>query len=317
MKPILDSRQLMAFEALARSGSFTKAAREIFLTQSAVSHAIKALEREMGVRLFDRVGKRAQLTQAGEELLLHASRILREMRDARSAIDEMQNWGYSRLRVGASTTACQHILPTVLREFKQSFPQCSIRIEPGDQSRQFELLRASQIDLALTLQTPGQTDLNFVPLFDDELRFVVSPLHPWGRLGRALREDLPTELLVLYNTGSYTSRLVTEYFRRQDTTLGNFIELGSMEAIKELVKVGIGAGILAPWIAQRELLDGSLVSVPLGRSRLKRTWGICHLKGRRLTLAEETFTGLCHAVAETIHQTVDEVADAPAEQALA
>ena len=119
MKSILDSRQLLAFTMLARRGSFTLAAKDLFLTQSAVSHAIKALEEEVGTRLFDRTGKRARLTQTGEQFLRHAEKILQEMELARAGLEHMSNWGHSRLHVGASTTACQHILPTVLREFRQ------------------------------------------------------------------------------------------------------------------------------------------------------------------------------------------------------
>ncbi|MCC5025548.1 MAG: LysR family transcriptional regulator [Candidatus Synoicihabitans palmerolidicus] len=100
MSSLLNSRQLLAFSTLARHGSFTSAAKELFLTQSAVSHAIKSLETELGVRVFDRVGKKAHLTQAGERLLVHADRILRAMQDARSGIEELQSWGQSRLRVG-------------------------------------------------------------------------------------------------------------------------------------------------------------------------------------------------------------------------
>ena len=96
--------------------------------------------------------------------------------------------------------------------------------------------------------------------------------------------------------------MVADYFRRDGLELTNFIELGSMEAIKELVKVGLGPGVLAPWIARRELDEGSLVSLPLGAKKLKRTWGVAHLKGRRLALAEETFAGLCESVAETLHR---------------
>lgn len=302
MKPTLDSRQLHAFAALARRGSFTLAAKDLFLTQSAVSHAIKALEDDVGCRLLDRVGRKVLLTQAGEQFLRHTEKILREMETARSGLDTLTKWGHGRLRVGASTTACQHILPTVLREFRQSYPKCVIRIEPGDHGHQLELLRGGHIDLAVILEPPGQTltEYTFVPLFQDELRFVVAPLHPWAALGRAPRESIEAETLVLYNKTSHTFRLVNDYFRDEKITLSNFIELGSMEAIKELVKIGIGAGVLAPWIARQELESGALVSLPLGQRKLKRRWGVAHLKGRRLALAEETFVGLCVSVTEVM-----------------
>ena len=302
MKPTLDSRQLHAFAALARRGSFTLAAKDLFLTQSAVSHAIKALEEDVGCRLLDRVGRRVLLTQAGEQFLRHTEKILREMEAARAGLEHLTKWGHGRLRVGASTTACQHILPTVLREFRQSYPKCEIRIEPGDHGQQLDLLRSGQIDLAIVLEPPAQAMLEFVfvPLFQDELRFVVAPLHPWAKSGHAPLESVAAETLVLYNKSSQTFRLVSEYFREEKVALSNVIELGSMEAIKELVKIGIGAGVLAPWVARAELESGSLVSLPLGARKLSRRWGVAHLKGRRLALAEETFVGLCESVSEVL-----------------
>jgi DNA-binding transcriptional LysR family regulator len=303
MKPTLDSRQLHAFSALARRGSFTLAAKDLFLTQSAVSHAIKALEDDVGCRLLDRIGRRVMLTQAGEQFLRHTEKILREMEAARAGLQNLTQWGHGRLRVGASITACQHILPTVLREFRQSYPRCVIRIEPGDHGQQLELLRGGHIDLALMIEPQAATTLSeftIVPLFQDELRFLVSPLHPWAEAGKAPREGIETETIVLYNKSSHTFRLVSDYFREEKIAFNNFIELGSMEAIKELVKIGIGAGVLAPWIARAELENGSLVSVPLGPRKLRRRWGVAHLKGRRLALAEETFVGLCVSVSERL-----------------
>lgn len=303
----LDSRQLIAFSALARCQSFTRAAKELFLTQSAISHAIKALETEVGSRLFDRAGRRVLLTQAGEQFHRHTEKILHEMEAARAGLDALSRWGHGRLRVGASTTACQYLLPTVLREFKQSFSKAEITIEPGDHAAQVELLQSNRIDLAIMLEPDRRGDFDFVPLFNDELRLLTSPMHPWVQQNRTTRGPLETETLILYNKSSYTFRLVADYFRNERVPIGHSIELGSMDAIKELVKIGVGVGVLAPWIAQPELESGALVSFPLGRKRLRRTWGIAHLRGRRLPLGEETFIGLCRSVTEHFgdnpHQT--------------
>lgn len=305
MKPTLESRQLHAFAALARRGSFTLAAKDLFLTQSAVSHAIKALEDDVGCRLLDRIGRRVLLTPAGEQFLRHTEKILCEMDAARAGLEHLTKRGHGRLRVGASTTACQHILPAVLREFRPSYPQCVIRIEPGDHDQQLDLLRGGHVDLALLLEPPGSdmAVLTFVPLFQDELRFVVAPLHPWAAPGHAPRESIGAETLVLYNEARETYRRVSEYFREEEIALSNYIELGSMEAIKELVEIGIGAGVLAPWIARDELARGTLVSLPLGTRKLPRCWGVAHLKGRRLAPAEESFVGLCLSACEVLGQT--------------
>src|SRR5258708_26594910 len=145
MTPLpLDSRQLRAFSILARTGSFTAAARELHLTQSAVSHAIRSLEEDVGCRLLDRTGKKATLTQSGEQLLQRTDRILSEMELAREELKRLGKWGASRLRLTATLTICQHLLPTVLREFKESFPACAITLEPGDTAGALEAVWAAR-----------------------------------------------------------------------------------------------------------------------------------------------------------------------------
>ena len=300
MNHTIDSRQLRAFSILARTGSFTMAAKELYLSQSAVSHSMKALEQDIGCRLLDRMCKKVMLTQAGEQLLQHTEKILQEMSSARASLEQLGKWGRGRLRIGASTTACHYILPTVLREFKESFPQCLISIEPGDTPEAIDSMRNNRIDLALTLAPRNEDQFEFHPLFHDELCFITSPMHPWAQRGHVQRSEIPKQSYILYNKNSYTFRMVEDYFREEQMSLNTVIELGSMEATKELVKLGLGVSILAPWIAQKELLEKSLVTLPLGRRKLKRTWGISHWKGRRLTLAEETFVELCRSVTDGI-----------------
>ena len=303
----LDSRQLLAFLQLAKTGSFTLAAREMNLSQSAVSHSIRALEEAVGCRVFDRLTKKVVLTQAGEHLLHHAEKIFREMAAAKTSLAHLGKWGRGRLRIGATPTACQYILPAVLREFKESFPDFQIMIEPGDTPDAVEALRQSRIDLALALEPRREDGVEFIPVFKDEMAFILPPLHPWAQARKVDRTDLAKQNYVLYNRNSQTFRLVDEYFREERVTLHSFIELGSMEAIKELVKLGLGVSILASWIVQDEIASGALVALPLGRRKLVRSWGVMHWKGRRLTLAEETFIGLCRSVSENLLQRAGDV----------
>ena len=295
----LDTRQLRAFVTLARRGSFTLAARDLHLSQSAVSHSMKALETDVGCRLFDRMGKKVLLTQAGEQLLQHADRILREMASARESIGLLGKWGRTRLRIGASTTACQYILPGVLRRFQRDYPQSTVVVEPSDTADAMDLLRSNRVDLALTLEPKTDPDFEFVPLFADTLHFVVAPSHPWAQAGRVVREEIPKQHCIIYRKNSVTSRLIAEYFKDEDMVLNLVMELGSMEAIKEMVKHGLGISILAPWIARHEIEAGTLVSMSLGRRKLKRTWGILHLRERRLSMAEETFVRRCREMVES------------------
>jgi len=300
MSQPLDSRQLRAFSILARTGSFTATAQELHLSQSAISHAMKALEQEIGCRLLDRMGKTVVLNQAGEQLLVHVEKVLQEMDTARAELGRLGKWGSSRLRIGASTTACQHVLPAVLREFKESFPQCAISIEPGDTPEMIDALRAHRIDLAVNLEPRREEPLEFRPLFADELVFITSPLHPWAQAGKVVRDEIPRQHYILYGKGSYTFQMIERYFREEQIVLHSLLDLGNMEAIKELVKLGLGVSILALWTARKELGEKSLVALPLGRRKLKRRWGVLHWRGRRLSLAEETFVGLCESVCAKI-----------------
>jgi DNA-binding transcriptional LysR family regulator len=295
MKAPLDSRQLRAFATLARTGSFTQAARELHLTQSAISYSIKSLEADVGCRLLDRLGKKVTLTQAGEQLLHHGARILQEMESARESLTHLGKWGRGRLRLGASTTACQHLIPPVLREFKESFPEHVISIEPGDTPAIVAALLQHRIDLALALEPENEPQLDFHQLFTDELHFLVGAQHAWAQTGQVERADIPRQNYILYSKSSVTFRLTESYFRKENMVLNTMMEIGSMEATKELAKLGLGICILAPWVAKKEIEEGSLVALPLGRRKLVRRWGILHWRDKRLNLAEETFLGLCES----------------------
>jgi DNA-binding transcriptional LysR family regulator len=300
MNAPLDVRQLRALVTLAQTGSFTRTARHLHLSQSAISHSIKALEAEVRCRLLDRVGRSVILTQAGEQLLGHAQRILSEMDEARERLKHLGKWGHGRIRIGASPTSCQYLLPKVLREFKESFPQCFIQIEPGDTPTALELLENHRIDLALALEPRHLGQLEFRPLFKDDLRFLVSPLHQWAKTGRVDRTEITSQRFILYTKRSYMAEMIEAYFQREKLVLPTSIELGNMEAIKELVKLGLGISILAPWVAEKELAEGSLHMLALGPRKLERTWGILLRKGQQLSLAHQTFIGLCAAVCDNL-----------------
>jgi len=289
----IDSRQLRAFVSLARHGSFTVAAKELCLTQSAVSHSMRALEEDLGCRLFDRMGKKILLTLAGEQLLPHAEEILKRMEKARAGVTKLSQWGQSKLRVCASTTACQYILPGVIRDFQKTFPKVQLNIEPGDTTEAVDLLDQRSIDCAICLEPNREERFEFRPLFSDELLFLVGAEHPWARQGRVERNEIPDQNYVLYNKGTYTFELIEKYFRDEHIALNTVIELRSMEAIKELVKAGIGISILAPWVAEKEIAERSLSAFPLGKRKLKRQWGVLHWRNPNLPLPLTQFVEAC------------------------
>jgi DNA-binding transcriptional LysR family regulator len=296
----LDTRQIRAFISLARSGSFTQAGRELHLTQSAISHAIKALETDLSCQLFHRQGKTVHLTHHGRELLPHAETILQEMSQARASLGALDKTPRGRLTIGCTPAASQFILPTVFREFKESFPQYDIRVVPGETPQTIDRMLNNELDLSVTLRPPDVSRLECHPIFEDELEFLVSPLHPWATKTPRIK-DANAETFIVSSRSSLNFSIIQEFFLKQGVRLNHFIELGSSEAIKELAKLGLGIAIAARWIARAEIEAGQLVPVPLTKGKLRRRWVTSSLKGRRLNLAERTFVGLCEEVGRRMH----------------
>ena len=222
-------------------------------------------------------------------------KIFEEMSGARADLERLSQWGQGRLRIGAGMMACQYILPSVLRRFQNKFPDCRLHITPGDTEELVNALSANKIEIALTLEPVNEPSLEFRSLFTDELVFLVDPKHPWASMGRVLRADIPRQKYILNFRNSRNVELIEDYFRAENMGIRSVVEVGSLSAIKELVKLGLGITILAPWIAQAELAKKSLVALPVGRRKLKRKWGLLFLKGRPMGWAEETFMKLCES----------------------
>jgi DNA-binding transcriptional LysR family regulator len=289
----MDTRLLRMFCAVAESGSLGKAAEKLHLTPSAISHAIKALESQLGCRLFERSGKRMLLNQAGEQLLAQVRPPLAALDAAAESLKRLGKWGQSRLRVGASASICQHLLPGVIRELKKAHAQIELQVESGDTPELVELLRGNKIDLGLGVAPESNGGLEVRPLFRDELMFVFAPSHPWSAGRPISRDELRTQPLILYQRASLTARTVNEFFRSLDLVPSAIMEIGSIEAIKELVKLNLGVSVLAPWTVDDELVRKKLKMRPLSTKPLTRHWVALSLAGRRLTLAEEQFCKLC------------------------
>ncbi|WP_395748428.1 LysR family transcriptional regulator [Prosthecobacter sp.] len=295
MDQAIDTRQLRAFVRLARSGSFTQTGRELHLTQSAVSHAIKSLETDLGSRLFHRQGKHVHLTHAGRELLPHAETILQSMSHARAVLGTLDQTPRGKMKIGCTTAAAQFILPTVLREFKESFPLYEIKVTCGETPDTIDRLVSNEVDLAVSLKPLDVSRLNCHAIFDDELEFLISPLRRWAQTRPKLK-DAANETFIVASRNSLNFSMIQEYFLKNGVRLNSFIELGSSEAAVELAKLGIGVAIAARWIARSEIEAGQLIAQPLPKAKLKRRWIVSTLKNRPLNLPERTFIGLCEEV---------------------
>ncbi|MGB8168434.1 MAG: LysR family transcriptional regulator [Chthoniobacteraceae bacterium] len=290
----IDSQYLRVFCALSRHLNMSRAAQELELTPSGISHCLKALETDLGCRLFERNSRRVSLTPAGMEFRAEAEAILERMSSARTKLRSWIDWRRGGLRIAACITACQYLLPLALREFRESFPGFTVQIHPCASQDAMEMISEEEVDLAIFVEPQNAPGMTFIPLAEDELHFLVHPIHPWTK--RGVERDVAKERLILPERTSETHVLIDAYFQREGVRIKPFIEIGNEEAIKQFVRLDLGVGLLPRWLAAAELRQGSLVALPLGRKKLRRRWGILHCTNYELTFPESVFVNLCRNV---------------------
>lgn len=294
----LSSHQLFVFATLARHLHMGKAARELQVTASALSHSLRTLEQHLGCSLFERGNGAMKLTPIGAELLPETEAVLLQMQALRDRTREAPTRVQSTLRIAASPTACHYLLPNVLREFVESFPTLRITMDPCSVSEAVERVQRGEVDFAVCTEPEQATGLTVIAIGREELRFLVPPAHPWTHRNQA--RDIQSQALIAPDRLSDTHKLISEHFRKEKLELHPLIETSSEEAIKQFVRLGIGIGILPEWTARTEIEAGSLCSISLGRKRLTRTWVVLHPRQHRLTLAESLFADLCRSVAREL-----------------
>ncbi|HKU98968.1 MAG TPA: LysR family transcriptional regulator [Vineibacter sp.] len=253
--------QIHAFTQVIELGSFSAAAERLQLSQPAVSLQIRQLERRLGVRLIERVGKRATPTSAGIALIEHAQHIEAAVAAALEGIAPHARGALGRVRIGTGATACIYLLPPVLRDLRRRFPTLDIAVTTGNTGDVLRALEANQLDVGLvTLPAPGRM-FDVTPVRDDA--FVVVAAADDGRLPKQATPAALARLpLVLYETAGHTRRIVDAWFARAGVRLTPVMELGSVEAIKELVAAGLGCAVL-PGMAIRKVERLPIVSRPL------------------------------------------------------
>ncbi len=296
----MDFSRLKMFQVVARHGSLTAAARELQLTPSAISHGIRTLERELGCRLLDRVAKKVHLNHRGEQFLAHIEKPLKALGEASHAVRRLEEWGLTRLRVGAPVTICQYLLPMVLRDLKRKYPKTSIQISGVDSPDLSEAILKNHLDLGVGLSPDKMGALDARSLFRDELMFAMSPHHRWAGLRIIPRDQIAEENFILYQHHSLSSRLVEHHFQNEDVHPQSIMEIPSVEAIKEMVKAGLGIGVLAPWTAQKDLQRRRMILRPFGTRPITRDWVVLHQRNRRLNLVEHHFWQLLRRYASTL-----------------
>jgi LysR family transcriptional activator of glutamate synthase operon len=254
----MDLHQLRVFHAAVKSGGFTRAGDELHLSQSTVSQHIKLMEEELGGPLFLRVGKRVLVTEAGSVLLQYTERILRDLKNAEMAIREINSLRRGTVRLGVGPTTLIYRLPHVLRDYKRRFPDIDLIVLAGTTEFLLEALRTQHLDLAIIMKTAPQPGLMTTPLGSEELVLVLNREHPLARQRTLDPSDLAGLRFILYEKNTAMQDLIDGFFESLGITPRIDMEVENNEAIKSLVRVGLGASILPLCAVSKEPPDSPL-----------------------------------------------------------
>ncbi len=291
----MNLHQLRIFSTVARLGSFSRAAEELHISQPSVSIQVADLERALGVDLFEQVGRRIHLTEAGRVLEDYARRILALAEEARTAVDETTGLRRGHLAVGASPTPGTYVLPRIIGGFQERYPQISVTLEIAATGQIGERLLRNELDLGIVGGKLHVPDLQVDPFLDDELVLVVAPAHPFAAAGSAQAAALQDHRLILRERGSGTRDAVDEAFRGAGRPVVAAMELSSSEAIKEAVAAGLGVTLLSRVAIRTEVTTGRLVTVPMSDLVIRRRFAIVHHKDKRLSSSLRAFLEMLRA----------------------
>jgi DNA-binding transcriptional LysR family regulator len=280
----LNLDQLRAFVEVVAHGNFTAAAKELNLSQPAVTHQIQELERRLNVTLVERLGKRAYLTEAGEKLIEHAQSLLDEDSRTRSDMRRFADGWLGRVRIGTSMTILIYLLPSLLRKLKTDHPQLEISLKAGMSAATLEMLRTNSLDLGLCALPVEDPAFEVTPLFKDELVAIL----PSG-MKRIPNKVTPAFLsqnpLILVNVNSALRRMVTGWLGAAGTLPKPLMEFDNVEAIKSVVAVGLGASIVPSLCLDAgHVSNSNMIVRPLSPSAAREV-GLVKLRGKRDTEA--------------------------------
>ncbi|WP_036892170.1 LysR family transcriptional regulator [Prochlorococcus marinus] len=288
--------QLRILKAIVHEGSFKKAAESLYVTQPAVSLQIQNLEKQLEIAIFDRGGRKAQLTEAGKLLLKYCERILTQCDKACGAIEDLHNLKGGSLIIGASQTTGTYLMPRMIGLFRQKFPEVSVQLQVHSTRRTGWSVANGQIDLAIIGgQLPNELNelLHIIPYATDQLALILSQKHPLARMKELTKEDLYRLGFVTLDSQSTTRKVVDQLLKDSGLDVQRLrieMELNSLEAIKNAVQSGLGAAFLPVVSIERELLAGTVHKPLVADLEVKRELKLISNPNRYTSRAAEAFT---------------------------
>jgi DNA-binding transcriptional LysR family regulator len=283
---------LKIFHAVARSGSFSRAASELAISQPSVSIQVGELERQFGVELFEPAGKSVRLTEAGRICFDYAGRILALLDEAQRAMDEVKGLRRGRLLVGATQTPGTYILPGLLGRLKAEYPRLEVTLRIGDPRRIQEMVLRHELDVAVTGWRVALPDLESIPIADDELVLVTAPSHRFVDLPDVAVADLSRESLIMRERGSGSRELIDDALHRAGVYITPTLELEGVDAVKQAVAANLGVSLLSRCAIDLEVASGRLRVVPVRGFKVERTIWLVRHRDRQLSRAAQAFIAL-------------------------
>lgn len=296
----MDERFLI-FKAVAEQKSFSRAAKQLHLSQPAISMHIQFLEEYYGTKLFDRTTKQVLLTEAGKVLSAYVEQHLQLHEAAKKAIGEATGLVKGNLQLGATLTIGEYLLPKIAGVFKAAYPQVAIRMDIANTQQIIERLATGKLDVGLIEGPVNHKELEKEKFMQDELVVVIPPAHPWKEKKTVPVEEILKEPIILREKGSGTRAIMKERFKVHGISLKDLqiaMELGSTQAIKEAVMAGLGVAVISLLTIKREIEWGILQYVRIAHLPLLRDLNIYYNRHKFRTLTTEAFLALLRTQGE-------------------
>ena len=280
--------QLKVFEATARHGSFTRAAEELYLTQPTVSIQVKQLTKAVGLPLFEQIGKRLYLTQAGQKLLDTCQRVFEGLDQFEMSVADLKGMKQGQLRLAVITTA-KYFVPRLLGPFCQRYPGVDISLKVTNHQNIQERMANNEDDLYIISQPPDQPDLTIHPFLNNPLVVLAPKDHPLVGQRNIPLKALDGESFIMREPGSGTRQAVQDLLEAHDVGVRVRLELGSNEAIKQAIAGGLGISVLSLHTIISEGTTGEFAILDVEHFPIPRQWYVAHLAGKQLSVVADTF----------------------------
>ena len=270
--------QYKIFYEVAKAGNISKAAKELYISQPAISKAISKLEDSLGLSLFTRSSRGVQLTSEGEILFEHTREAFDALDRGEQELKRIQEFDIGHLRIGVSNTLCKYILLPYLKTFIDQYPHMKVTIESQATAQTLARLEQQKIDLGLVAEPSVRRDLAFIPVMDIQDTFVTTPNYLENLY---LREGQDTSLfetgnIMLLDTSNMTRHHVDEYMAENNIFPHQILEVTTMDLLIEFAKIGLGIACVIKELVQKELDSGMLVEIPLDIPIHRRTIGFAY-----------------------------------------